>query len=222
MALSSDDYMNLYSKLGKVSGLANLGGGIAGLFGAGKGPSPSDAANKYLNKIPGEINQYYQPYINAGQGALPVLQGQYGDLLNNPGGKFNDIGASFQQSPGFKFALDQALRSAGRAAAAGGMAGSPMHEQQNMEVATNLANQDYYNWLGQAIGLYSQGLSGEQGLYSGGLQAGGSMADQISQQLAQQAANAYQNQSAQNETRGGFLDNIAGGLGTLAAFGGLI
>jgi len=104
-------------------------GFLSGLFG-GKGyKNPADSANKYIDQIPGQTSQYFQPYINAGQNALPQLQGQYNDLLNNPGGKLNQMGGQFQQSPGFQFALQQALQGSGHAAAAGGMAGGQWRQR---------------------------------------------------------------------------------------------
>jgi hypothetical protein len=192
---------------------------LSGLFGGNK--NPADAANKYISQIPGQTSQYFDPYINAGKNALPILQGQYGDLLNNPGGKVNQIGGSFQQSPGFQFALQQALQGAGHAAAAGGMAGSPQHEQQNMGIATQLGNQDYYNYLDKALGLYNQGLSGEQGMAGMGLTAGTSQADMIAQALAQQGNNAFRGQQDKNARNNSFWNGV-GNLGgaALGAFFG--
>ncbi len=186
------------------------------------GKNPANSAMPYLNQIPGQTSKYFDPYINAGKEALPQLQGQYDQLLNNPGGKLNDIGQNFQQSPGFKFALDQALQGAGHAAAAGGMAGSPQHEQQNMGLATDIANQDFYNWLSGATGLYDQGLQGEQGLASGGLQAGTSMADMIAQTLAQQANLQFQGQRQKNQNKNDLWGNAfkLGGAALGGAFGG--
>lgn len=180
------------------------------LFHGGK--NPANAAMPFYNQIPGQVKGYYDPYINAGQNALPGLQNQYNDLLNNPGGKLNDIGQNYQQSPGFKFAMEQALQGAGHAAAAGGMAGSPQHSQQAMQLANNIANQDYYNWLGQATGMYNQGLSGQQNMSNQGLAAGGSMADQIAQMLAQQGNLAYQGQQQQNQNKSDLWGNL-GALG---------
>lgn len=211
MALSQEQLMKLY-------GYGGLGAGLGGLAGNIFGKNPQDAANKYLNQIPGQTSQYFDPYINAGKGAIGSLQDQYSSLLGGPGQKLNEIGQSYQQSPGFKFALDQALGGAGRAAAAGGMAGSPQHEQQNMGLATNLANQDYYNWLGQATGLYGQGLSGQQGLAQMGSQAGTNMANLIAQQLATQAQQSYENQAAKNQGYSNVFGNI---LGSLPFIGGL-
>ncbi len=67
--------------LGIGGGLGQAAGGIAGLFGVG-GKNPANAASKYLDQIPGAIKPYYDPYINAGKGALDELGSQYGQLTN--------------------------------------------------------------------------------------------------------------------------------------------
>ncbi len=178
------------------------------------GSNPADAAMPYLEKIPDQISPYFKPYMDAGNNAIPELQNQYGNLLNDPGGMLNKMGGGFHESPGFKFALQQALQGAGHAAAAGGMAGSPQHEQQNMQLASDIGNQDYYHWLDQARGMYGAGLQGEQGLYQGGMQASTSMADQIAQMLAAQAGLSYSGAANQNEQ----LGNMMGSAASIASF----
>jgi hypothetical protein len=187
--------------------------------------NPAKTALPYTQNIPGMTLPYQAPYYNAGVGALTHVQDQYGTLLNNPGGKLNDIGQSYQQSPGLKFAIEQAMGGAGRAAAAGGMAGSPAHQQYNMELATNLANQDYNNWLGQATGLYNQGLHGEQGLVQGGQQAGNNISEMIANALQQSGNLAFRGQQDTNSQNNSTLSGIGRGIGALGAFtpfGGLI
>ena len=174
------------------------------------GTAPSDAANQYLNQMPGQILPYMSPYLNAGSQSLGSLQNQYGQLLNNPGGMINQIGQNYHQSPGFQFALKQSLMGANNASSAGGMAGSPMSQQQNMGLATQMGNQDYYNWLGQATGMYNQGLQGQQGLAGLGMQAGTNMSNVIANQLAQQASNAYANQQSQNSQNSNIWGDVAG------------
>lgn len=200
----------------KGAGQAGAGGGalLAGLF--GNTQDPAGAANQYLNQIPGQVNPYFQPYSQAGQQALGTLQGQYSNLLSDPGGMLNKIGAGYHQSPGFQFALQQALQGAGHGAAAGGMAGSPMQQQQNMGIATQLGNQDYYNWLDQARSMYGAGLQGEQGLAGGGLEAGTNMARLIEAQRGMQAALAYQQAQAQNQAQGDIWGDIGGLAGGAA------
>jgi hypothetical protein len=110
------------------------------LFGGGE--DPAKAANKYFDQIPDELKKYMEPYFQGG------LQ---------PGQTLNQIGQGYQQSPGFQFALQQALGASNRSAAAGGMAGTPAAQQNSMQVATGLANQDYNNWLQNALGIYGTG-----------------------------------------------------------------
>lgn len=182
------------------------------------GKNPADSAMPYLNQIPGQTQQYQQPYFDAGKSQLPRLQDQYSQLMNDPGGRMNKIGESFQQSPGFQFAMDQAMQGGNHAAAAGGMAGSPQHEQQNMQLATNLGNQEYNNWLQNAMGMYGQGLQGAQGMSNQGQQAGQSMADMIAQTLAQQGNLAFQGSRQQNQNKNDLWGNIFKGAGALGAF----
>ena len=163
----------------------------------------------YLDQIPGQLKPYYQPYMDAGSGAMNTLQGEYGKLINDPGGKYNQIGQSFHQSPGFDFAMQQALQGSNHAAAAGGMAGSPEHEQNNQATATNLANQDYYHYMQGATGMYGQGLEGEQGLMHQGYQATTNLTDQIAQELSAQAALSYK----QNASKNSIWDNLEKGVG---------
>jgi hypothetical protein len=143
------NYNNYFKMMGLASGLGGIASGLYGMF--GNQQDPSAAANKYYEQI-------------SQQPGVQNLQGQYGQLMNDPGGKYNQIGESFQQSPGFKFAMQQAMNAQNHAAAAGGMAGSPMHEQMAQQTATDLANQDYYNYMQGATGLYGQGLNGQQNI----------------------------------------------------------
>jgi hypothetical protein len=197
------------------------GGGM--MAGAGLGQmlapweNPSDAGMNYMNQIPAQLQKYMSPYIDAGTRQLPGLESQYGQLMNDPGGRMNQIGQSYHQSPGFQFAMQQALQGAGHAAAAGGMAGSPQHEQQNMGLATNLANQDYNEWLSNALGMYSKGLQGSQGLYDTGAKTGMQMGEDMSSVLANQAKLAYEGQNTENEHEGGEWGSFLGGAGQLAS-----
>lgn len=197
-------------------GAGNIFGGLGGIF--GKGKNPADTANRYVSQIPNATAPYYAPWLGAGMSTLPKLAGQYDELTNDPGAKLNQIGSSFHESPGFQFALQQALQGAGHAAAAGGMAGSPQHEQENMQLANNIANQDYYNYLSGATGLYGQGLSGMQGLSMQGQQAGQSLADQIAQSLGQQGQYAYEGQAGKNAAKSSGWSALGTGLGLAGAF----
>lgn len=196
-----DDYSDL-QKFGMGAGIGGIGAGLGSmLFGSNK--NPADAGMKYLDQIPGAVGQYYDPWIQQGQQVMqhPEMAGQ----------NINQIGSQYQQSPGFKFALQQALQGAGHAAAAGGMAGSPQHEQQNMQLATQIGNQDYYNWLNPAMEMYNQTANR-------GFQGSSNMADQIAQALAAKSQLGYQGQVNKNQQQGSQWGDLLGGIGTLAAF----
>lgn len=184
---------------------------LSDLFSGGK--NPADAANQYIGQIPGAASPYLNPYSQAGIGSLPGLQDIYKKLLGNPGDFMNQIGNSYKESPGLKNQIAQAMQGAGHAAASGGMAGSPAHEQENMQLASDLSSKDYNNWMQNALGMFGSGLSGQQGMAGMGMQAGTHMSDLISQALAQQGANAYQGQAGQNQNQNSLWSNIFGGLG---------
>jgi hypothetical protein len=205
--------------MGKFNPYLAAGGGLAS---AGLGSlfadyeNPADAAMPYFNKASNALDKYMSPYINRGNRAGDVLEGEYGSLVNNPGEMINRIGGNYQQSPGFKFALQQALQGSRNAAASSGMAGSPQHEQQNMEIATGLANEDFNNWIRNALGLFGQGLGGEESMYGTGAKAGIGMGEDLATMLQNQAKLAYEGQNAENQRSGGMFGNLLGGAGMIA------
>lgn len=206
---------NYYQQLGNSMQQGMLGGQLgsmaSGLFGM-NAQNPAQSAMPYEQQAMNQLPQYYQPYMDAGKGALSNLQPQYQNLMSNPGGMLNQMGQSFHQSPGFQFALNQAMRGANQASAAGGMAGSPQAQQQNMGIATQLGNQDYYNWLNQARGMYGAGLEGEQGLAGMGMQASTGLGQNISDILNNMATMQYAGQQQQNQNQGSGLGGLFGGL----------
>lgn len=201
--------------------------GAGGLFGSmlGGGMSfqnPSDAANPYLDQITGKVSPYFQPYINAGQQALPQLQQQYGQMISDPTAMMRQIGSGYQASPGYQWQVDQATKAANQAGAAGGMLGSPQEQQQLAGTVGNLANQDYYNYLNQGLGQYNQGLSGMGNMAQLGYGAGKDLSSIINDQMTNQAQLAYAGQNSANQSKGGMFGGMGGLLGGAAgfAFGG--
>lgn len=192
------------------TGIASLIGKLLGQSGQ---KSPYDVAYNELGKIPGQVEQYMSPYMDAGKNALPTLQNQYSNLLNNPGGAINQIGQAYQQSPGLDFQMKQALAAQQNAAAAGGMAGSPQHELQSMTIANNLANQDFNTWLSNALGMYSKGLGGEEDLYKTGYGASKDFSDTVGNTAMSQALMKMMEQKDKNEESG----SIWGDIGNLAS-----
>ena len=203
------DFNPFYSGAGGL-----LGGALGSMFGGYQ--DPAKAAMPELDKIPETLRPYYQPFIEAGQRQIPGLENQYNSLMNNPGGMINHIGQSYQQSPGFQFALNQALGASDRAMAAGGMAGTPMHSQDNMQLATQLANQDYYNWLNPTLNMYNRGLAGSENMMNTGYQAGNEIGQSLGNMQLQKALMNYLGAMGNNQHEQGMWGALGGGLGTLA------
>lgn len=206
------------------TGMGMAGGDIADMlmqmFGGGKFKNPADAGMPYLNQIRDQLTQMFSPYTQAGTQALGRVQGEYGNLLNDPTAEMNKIGSTYQQSPGYQFALKQAENAAMNQAAAGGMAGTPQAQQRGADIAENMANRDYNQYLDTGLGLYGKGLEGEQGIANMGEQASTGLAEDLAQMLMSQANMAYAGAENQNQHRGGFWGSLGGLLkGGLTAAG---
>jgi hypothetical protein len=203
------------------------GAGLASMFGGGGEDfkNPADAARPYLDKIPGALSPYYQPYMDRGKKAGDQLEGQYGEMTNDPGGLYNRLGQGYQQSPGYQFKLHQALMAGDNAAAAGGMAGSNQHQFQNQGTAEGLAKQDYGNYMKNIMGIYGSGIQGEQGFNNQGFQASTDMGTNVGNALYSQANLAAQGANQQNQynqaqtkSNSDMWGNLAGLAGTAAMF----
>lgn len=130
------------------SGMAG-GGGFALLSSMfGDDDDGGQGAGGYLGQISQMLPKYFEPYQE----------------MLDPGKLMGKIGGGFKSSPGYQFSLGQALKGVGQASAAGGMAGSPMQQQQAAGAAQGLASQDYGNYMQRALGLYGQGAQGYRGL----------------------------------------------------------
>ena len=244
-----------YGAQNYASSLGDVFGGVNSIFAGNRTANmqvPAAAGESYINQIPKQTEQYYMPYIQAGQESIPTLQEQYSKLMgnpelftsqyeqmiNSPQDVMNKLGGGYKQSPGYEWTLNQALGAGNNAAAAGGMAGTPAHQQFAMTTATGLANQDYYNYLNKMMDLYggglqgaqniyNRGLTGTEGLYRGGQTAATDYANIIASTLATQAAQAslkqqqqnYQQQLAQQQQSQG-ATGIGSGIGGIA--GGIL
>lgn len=207
--MENENLQKLMQMLGITGGLGTAGAGFAGLFGSGK--NPSDAANRYLTQIPGQTKPYYSPYMDAGKGAMESLLNENKDLLS--GNKQNQLGANYKESPGYRFALEQALNSGANAQARGGMLGTPQDQAESQRTATGLASQDYNNYLQNQMGLYNTGYNGTQDFNHQGYSANTDYANMLGNNLSQQGNLAYAGQAGRNAQKSQGLGNIFSGLG---------
>lgn len=180
----------------------------AGLFGKQLFNNGADDAEEDLNKIPGTIKPYFDPYINAGKNALGDLTGRYGQLMNDPNAIIAKLGSGYKQSPGYQWKLNQGEGAINNAAAAGGMLGTPQHEQQAGELAGHLADQDFQEYLNRVLGLFGQGLQGEEGINKLGYQGSSDLATNLAQALMSKSNLKYAGANNQNQQTGGLIGNV--------------
>ena len=196
-----------------MSGLSSIPG-FAKMFGFGGGKNPSDAASKQLNKIPGQMGQYYNPYIKQGQEVNPYLQDLFKGITGNPGEMLNKIGSGYQQSPGYQNTLKAATGGVNNAAAAGGMLGTPLHQQAGADIAGNVANKDYGDYMKNALGLFDTGAAGLGNLSNQGFDASKGMGDMQAQLQSALAGYGFGGQHAQNESQAQGLSEVGGAAGS--------
>ena len=197
---------------------AGFGGWLAGKF----GPDPNAAAQPWLQQGPQEEGKYLNPYIQQGQEAGNVLQGQYSKMLGDPGGFENWLGSKYQQSPGYQFQVNQATQAANRAAAAGGQVGGGGEQLGLAQAVSGFANKDYQQYLQNATGAYNQGLSGEQGFENQGYDASNKMAQMYQQYLQEQAGLAYANAQKQDNSLSGIGSLFGSAAGFIPGIGPII
>ena len=200
--------------LGAIPGIASAVGGIAGLFShKDKRNDPTKAGMKYLNKIPASMSPYYQPYIDKGNAAGNMVGSEFNKMINDPGALYNKLGSGYQESPGYKFQLQNALQAGNNASAAGGMLGTPMHQQQNMQIGNDMAGADFEKYLAHMLGIYGGGITGEQGIANQGFDASRDYANMLGTNLGAKAQMAYQGADAKNQASAQNWQNIFSGLG---------
>lgn len=210
------------SKGSQIAGAGSIGGQLGGLafdlFGNYK--DPSESAQKWFDNIPDVMKDSFKKWMDSGYGQFQNAGNQYGQLMNDPNSVMNKWGSQYQSSPGYKWQVDQALGGANRAAAAGGMAGSPQAQQYGAQIGNNLANQDYYKYMNYMNGLYDRGLQGADTQSQLGYDASQNYAEGMGQYYTNSGKNAYVGAQNQNQKNAGDWSSIGSlaGMAAAAAF----
>lgn len=182
---------------------------------------PAKDARKYTSQIPAVGHQYYDPFVNQGKEAGNTLQGQYTRMLD-PQAFLDEIMGHYKTSKGAQYEQDKLSRGIGATAAAGGFAGTPEHQREYGEMASDINSRDMQQYLQNILGIQGTGLQGEQGFYNKGYEASGSLADLLGGNLASEGTMAFQGAQQSNANRMAFFNALAKALatGTGAALGG--
>lgn len=186
---------------------------LGDLFGGGKKMNPSAEANKYLNQIPQIGHNAYDDYIKQGKESGTNVHGQYEDLLNDPQGFINKIMGGYQPSEGYQFQKGQLEKQLGNTAAAGGIAGTPQDQMNQGQAIQGLLSQDQQQWLSNILGVYGQGLQGEQGEATQGYNASEGLGGLLGNNLASQGGLAFQGAQQNNADRTSMINSWIKALG---------
>lgn len=191
-------------------------------FGVFDRKDPAKDANRFLDKIPAVGEKYYNPYIERGNRAGSVLEGEYGKELN-PTSFLDELMKHYSLSEGAKYERDELGRGIGATAAAGGYAGTPEHQKEYGELADQIMSKDMQQYLQNALNIYGTGISGEQDLFGKGFTASGDLADLLGGNLSSKAGLAFQNDTQSNANKNALWSALAKALstGAGAAFGGV-
>lgn len=198
---------------------------LSKLFGGGD--NPADAANQYLNQIPGVGHQYYDPYVTGGREAGDKLKGQYGNLIDDPNAFIDKLMEGYEPSKGFQFKKDQLTKQMGNTAASGGFAGTSYDQMQQGQGVDNLLSQDMQDYLSNVFGAYKTGLAGEGDIFNKGFDASGKLADLLGGALNQQGGLAFQGTQQKNQNQAQLFQSLikalgmAGGMGMTGGLSGL-
>jgi hypothetical protein len=158
--------------------LGPFASGLAGLF-------EDQGGGGDYGQIGDLIKKYFSPYQQ---------------MMDDPGALLSRFGSQYTKSPGYDFELGQAEGAGSRAAAEGGMAGSPMEQQQAQQTAQGYASRDYGNFMNRILGLYGTGAQG----YS-----------QEGEELIRNLMNEMRSNQYQSGRQGADIGSMISGLATL-------
>lgn len=186
-----------------------------GLFGGDADPSAE--ANQYLDRIAPMEKGYYNPYIQKGNDAYDSISGSLGKMSSDPVAFLEELMKSYTPSRGYNLRRDEALRSAGNTAAAGGMRGSINDIDTESRLTDSLMGEDMQQWLQNVLGIQKEGMGGEQHIFDTGYDATRNLTSDLSNVLGTQGSLAYQGAASKNQSHSDLLSGLmkaaAGGAG---------
>ncbi len=178
--------------------------------------SGKDAANQYLNQIPGVVHEGYDPYVNEGRDASGKTKSTYEGLMNDPTGFLNKLMSQYQTSDAYNFQKGQLQKELGATAAAGGFAGSPLDQENRGSAIQGLLSKDMQQFLSNALGLFNTGLQGEEGIAGRGFSATQNRTDALGNALNQQGGLAFNDVQQRNKNKQDLWSTFGKTLGTVA------
>lgn len=171
------------------------------MFGSPSYKNPADSAMPYLQKIPGLITPYYQPYIDTGNQAMSQFFNQVSQLGTPTGATdiYNQLASGYSTSPGAQYSMDQATKQTNQLAAASGMFGTPSEQAALASEIEGISSKDFNQYMDQMFSLYSTGLHGEEGLTKLGYGASSELASDLAKNLMSEAGLEFAGTQGENK-----------------------
>ena len=193
-----------------------FGGGLGQLLGGlfGNTDKAYNAANKQYMNWANKSQQAQQPWLNAGQQAIPDYQ-RWLQRQQNPSGFINNLMGQYNESPYAKYQQQQSLNAGQNAASASGLMGSTPLMQQLQQNAQNISSQDQNQWLQHVLGINTQYGAGQHNLINNGQNSANALTNMYGDMGRQMGENDY-NKAASRENNK--WNTIGGGLGILGSF----
>lgn len=180
------------------------------------GKNPNRAAEPYLQQIPGQAKQAYQPYIQQGADARGRVSSSYDQMLDDPYSWLDDIYQHYTPSAGYQRQKEQLEQEMRNTAAAGGYASTPFHEKQQAELVKSLLDSDFGNYRDSIMGIQDRGLRGYEGFEQRGYESDMGLADILINALQQRGGMAFSGANAKNQNRSDLLRSGAQAVGAYA------
>lgn len=191
-----------------------------GLFDFLFGKEPDNSPEHYLNQVPGVAKENLSPYVERGNAASNIAQGQYNRMSQNPMDVLNEILSSYNESPGYQYQQGVMGRELGNTAAAGGFAGTEEDQRQRGELVRSLLGQDMQQYLQNVLGIQGTGLQGQENTMNRGFNASGDLANILGSNLGHRADLSMQQTQQRDKNKAGILNLLTQALG--AGIGGAV
>ncbi len=203
-------------------------GAVASVAGSAIQSSKSGAASGAANALSqqtiaeargnyGRDRATYQPFVDSGTTATTRSADLLG--LNGADASTNAL-ANFQASPGFGYAMSEGLKGVDHAAASNGLLRSGATLKAEQTLGTNLANQDFGNYMQRLSGMSGIGLDAAKGQAGSTSSFNSLMSGQSSGQQQTTVGQGINDASIYGNAASGLV-NAAGVANKAGAFDGL-
>lgn len=197
--------------MGNIGTFASLAGSLGGMF----GDSPGDAAAPYLKKAGEDLRLYSNDYIDRGTRAQNTLEDLFKNIRENPQSIMDLLGKGYQQSPGFDWNMKRSQQAINNASAAGGMLGTPQHEQQSADMASALSSRDFGDYMQRMMGIWGTGVQGTENFANRGWDASKTLMEDLANLGGAQGAYAAQDTAGRNKGMSNMFSGAASILGPM-------